>query len=236
MKKSLTLDQTKRLLALTASSEQRRGHPQNRALFLAVLLCGAPARSWTWEDALSDVIGMPFAVYYALRDMACDKKLSIFPFHHARFDSAHWISGSKLQNAVFTSGSRYAAKNKGAATRSPELPLTTQEVTRRLKVYGRRAGIKASEMSLRTLANTGESFQNLYGDADRIAELLGIADVTTVTRRTPPAGTTRRMQKAEGRVQTAESSVMAPFLSVSVKVERDPRLHGLNRRSSMKTA
>ncbi len=209
MKKSLTLDQVKRLLALTASSEHWRGHSQNRALFLAVLLCGAQARSWTWEDALNDVIHMPIAVYYALRDMACDKKLTIFPFNHAGFTSAHWISGAKLQNAVFTATGKKA--------------LTTQEVTRRLKVYARRAGIKASEMSLRTLANTGKSFQNLYGDADRIAEVLGVADVTTVTRRTPPAGT------------TVKSSVQTPFLAASVKVERDPRLHGLNRRSSMRT-
>ena len=211
MKKSLTLDQTKRLLALTASSEDHRGHSQNRALFLAVLLCGAKARSWTWEDALSDAISMPFAEYYALRNMACDQRLTIFPFNHAGFSTAHWINGAKLQNAVFTATGKKA--------------LTTQEVTRRLKVYAKRAGIKASEMSLRTLSNTGESFQYLYGDADQIAELLGIADVTTVTGRIPPAGTTRQV-----------SSVKTPFLAVSVKVERDPRLHGLNRRSSMKTA
>lgn len=216
MKKSLTLDQTKRLLALTAAAEDRRGHSQNRALFLAVLLCGAKARSWTWEDALSDVINMPFAVYYALRNMACDKHLTIFPFNHAGFTTdAHWINGAKLQNAVFTAS--------GIA------PLTTQEVTRRLKVYAKRAGIKPGEMSLRTLSNTGEAFQNLYGDPDQIAELLGIADVTTVTRRTPPAGTSL---KAANRKQLTGSSVGAPFLSVSVKVERDPRLHGMNRRSS----
>lgn len=221
MKKSLTLDQAKRLLALTAASDTNRGNPENRALFLAVLLCSAKARSWTWENALSDVINMPFAVYYALRDMAVAKKLTIYPFSHAGFSTAHWINGAKLQNAVFTATGKKA--------------LTTQEVTRRLKVYARRAGIKPSEISLRTLSNTGESFRNLYGDADQIAELLGIADVTTVTRRTPPAGTTRRTQKAEGRVQTAELSVGTPFLAASVKVERDPRLHGMNRRSSTRT-
>lgn len=216
MKKSLTLDQATRLMALTAASDTNRGNPENRALFLAVLLCGAQARSWTWEDALSDVINMPFAVYYALRDMAAAKKLTIFPFNHAGFTSAHWISGSKLKNAVFTKTGRKA--------------LTTQEVTRRLKVYAKRAGMKAELVSLRTLGNTHQSFLNLYGDADRIAELLGVADVTTVTRRTPPAGTT---QKAANRKQPTESSVKTPFLAGSVKVERDPRLHGLNRRSSI---
>lgn len=51
MKKSLTLDQTRRLLALTAGSDTNRGNPENRALFLAVILCGAKARTWTWKKA-----------------------------------------------------------------------------------------------------------------------------------------------------------------------------------------
>lgn len=211
MKKSLSFDQVKRLIALTAASDTNRGNPENRALFLAVLLCGAKARTWTWEDALSDVLQMPFAVYYALRDMACEKKLSIFPFSHAGFiPSAHVINGPRLQNAVFTATGRTA--------------LTTQEVTRRLKVYARRAGINPGDVSLRTLANTHQSFSNLYEDADQIAELLGIADriVTTETGRASITGTTR----------TATSVGAHLSLTTGARVDRDPRLHGLNRRSS----
>lgn len=213
MKQTLTLDETKRLLGLTAATDTQRGHSENRALMLAVLLCGAKAREWTWEDALSDVINMPFAVYMALRKMACDKQLTIFPFNHAT-NSAHWIRGAKLQNAVFTATGRKA--------------LTTQEVTRRLKRYAVRVGIAQSRMSLRTLANTGVSFANLYGDADLIAELLGLSNVTDVTGRISTSGTARPTKHVV-------SSVPTPFHVASVQVDRDPRLHGLQRRSSMKT-
>ncbi len=156
MKQTLTLDETKRLLALTTPTAFRTGHAQNRALFLAVLLCGAKARTWTWEDALSDVLQMPFAVYYALRDMACEQKLSIFPFSHAGFiPSAHVINGPRLQNAVFTATGRTA--------------LTTQAVREALrKIVEDAPGPQTTAMLVTQIALAVGTIEAVFGELDEI--------------------------------------------------------------------
>ncbi len=197
MKKTLTLEQTKRLLAMVSAKRT------DKTLVTALLLCGGGARTWTWEDALSHVMDLPLVVYGALKELAISKRLTLIPFNHQYFKPVHWV-GTALREAVFTCGS---------STHGEGRPLTTQEVTRRLKLYAQRAGIDPALMSLRTLVNTHHLLIDLYGDADALAEAL------------PPLSAITPTASKIGRRDLGGR-----------KLVRDGRLHGINRRSSMKTA
>lgn len=155
--KTLTVDHCRRLLLEVEKRTSKCTQATDRALLTALLTCGADARTWTWQDVLELYLDMPYATYENVKQIAIAKQLTIFPFNHARFTEAHWVHGSKLEDAVFTIGSK---------------PLTTQEVTRRMKRYARLAGIEY--VSLRTLVNTHNLLMNVYGNADEIADAIGV--------------------------------------------------------------
>ena len=140
-------------------------------------------------------IFQPFAVYEAIKQVAISKKLSIFPYNHAGFKHAHWINtAARLHRAVFTADAK---------------PLTTQEVTRRLKRYGKLAGISVTLMNLRTLSNSHQMYLDVFGDADTFAEALDLLRPGS---------------------QPAE---LSPFFQKQPE-KADARLHGIGRRSSMR--
>ena len=152
MKQTLTLDQCKALIRSISEHGSKQAKAIDHALVVSVLMCGADARTWTWQDALANPIFQPFAVYEAIKQVAISKKLSIFPYNHAGFKHAHWINtAARLHRAVFTADAK---------------PLTTQEVTRRLKRYGKLAGISVTLMNLRTLSNSHQMYLDVFGDAD----------------------------------------------------------------------
>lgn len=196
MKQTLTLEQCKALLRVIAEHGSKNAKAVDHALVVSVLMCGADARTWTWQDALANPIFQPFAVYEAIKNIAISKKLSIFPFNHAGFQAAHWLHATvRLQQSVFTVGSK---------------PLTTQEVTRRLKRYGKLAGISAGLMNLRTLSNSHQMYLEVFGDADSFAEALEMIKFGD------------------------EQAAFSPFSTHKPK-KADGRLHGINRRSIMPT-
>jgi hypothetical protein len=182
--KTLTIEQCRVILAHTKEMD--------RALFVSLLLCGAKARTWTWEDALSDVLNIPMAVYEGLKGYAVSKKLTIIPFNHAWFTNAHWVNGPRLQSAIF----------KG---RNTLRPYSTHEVTRRLKRYARKAGLKVEDVSLRTVVNTHHFLMAAYGSADEAGDAI-----------IPAAGS-----QAGGFQETVNWE----------HVDRDHRLHGIGRRT-----
>lgn len=191
-KKTLTLEQCRALLSLTqVISSNGRGKATDHALMTSLLLCGGAARTWTWGNV--NLLTRPMAVYRALKEMALGKKLVLAQFNHVGFREAHWVGGTSVKKAIFTVGSK---------------PLTTQEVTRRLNRYGRMVGIVG--LNLRTLVNTHHLFVELYGDADAVAEALGIMNPSL----SPSQNTKRKSVFGEGR-------------------NKDERLHGMFRRSSL---
>jgi hypothetical protein len=208
MKQTLTLSECTTILQIIQSRGSMRSKATDRALFAALLICGGEARSWTWESVLYEALYLPTALFLALRDVATSKRLTMLPYTQSHFISAHWVHGTKREDAIFTVGSK---------------PLTTQEVTRRLKRYARMAGIPSERMSLRTVCNTHSLFLDLFTDADHMAEALNL-HALRVTR-TSSAG-------------TVLPSVKWNFSATAVKtrVERDPRLHGIRRRSALKPA
>lgn len=157
--KTLTVENCRRLLLEVEKRTSKRTQATDRGLLLALLTCGADARTWTWQDVLELFLDMPYPTYENVKQIAIAKQLTIFPFNHVRFSEAHWVHGSKLEDAVFTIGTK---------------PLTTQEVTRRMKRYARLAGIATESVSLRTLVNTHNLLMNVYGNADEIADVLGV--------------------------------------------------------------
>src|SRR3990172_6696250 len=203
-KQTLSLEQIKALLIKMSASD--------KALFISLLLCGSKARRWTWEDALSDVVGLPLAVYSCLSTYAIEKKISIFPFnsHSFTFMTAHWLNGANMKRAIFKANSPHSSlSSKG---RGEFRPLTTQEVTRRMKRYARLAGLDIEDMSLRTVVNTHHLLLNVYGSADEAGEALGLS--TSFMNGRPSLG----------------AGVRWTGIGTRPSKSRDPRLHGINRR------
>lgn len=210
MPKTLTLMQCSSMLTAIETRGTKRAKASDLALFTSLILCGADARVWTWQDIVETFLVMPYAAYKSIRDMAIDKKLAIFPFNHSHFTAAHWVRGTKIQHAVFSVGAT---------------PLTTQEVTRRMKRYARLAGIPSELMSLRTISNTSHLLRELYGDADAVADALGMVTVPGIAR-TPTAGILPR----------GSTPSVQWFPGQGTRVDRDPRLHGVGRRRSTRPA
>lgn len=204
MSKTLSLMQCSSILTVIETRGTKRAKATDKALFTSLLLCGADARTWTWQDVVETFLEMPYAAYQSIRNMAVAKQLAIFPFNHSHFTAAHWVRGTKLQHAIFTVGAT---------------PLTTQEVTRRMKRYARLAGIPSADMSLRTISNTSHLLRELYGDADAVADALGLVTVPGITR-TPTAGNSAR----------GSANSVKGFSVAGTRVDRDPRLHGVGRR------
>lgn len=200
-RKTLSLEQCKSVFRVIDTRGAKRSKATDRALFAALLLCGSAARVWTWRDVVETFLEIPYAAYTAIKQMAVAKQLTIFPFNYSGFTAAHWVRGTKIDHAIFTVGAT---------------PLTTQEVTRRMKRYARLAGIPSELMSLRTISNTHNLLLNLYGSADEAADALDI-DFPAMAR------------TAISRKQSA-SFEWKP--GAGSQVEHDPRLHGLGRRPS----
>jgi hypothetical protein len=189
MKKSLSVEQCKTLLAIVNAN----GPYKDRALVTSLLLSGSGARTWTWGDAIQDLF-MAHAVFQAIREFARDLNKSLYPIHQ-RNPSFHLINGVNKESAIFTAVDRTT-------------PLTTQDVTRRLKRYAKLAGIKPELMSLRTIVNTHHALISTYGNADAAAEALGI-------------------DRTGQRIALAKQSVSGRRPANG----SDPRLHGIGRRS-----
>jgi hypothetical protein len=193
-------------------------------LFVSLLLCGGRARTWTGEDALSDVLNMPMAVYEGLRAYAISRKLTIFPFNYAGFQKAHWVNGPRLQNAIFTlTRPNPNPSLKGREKKGRGEPFGTHEVTRRLKRYARKAGLKVEDVSLRTVVNTHHFLLTVYGDADEAAEAVNL------TPGPSPLGEGRIIPAAGSPAGGVQETVHWEF------VDRDIRLHGIGRRSTARS-
>lgn len=203
MKNTLTLEQIKNLIRVIAERGSKNAQATDHALVVCLLMCGSDARTWTWQDALANPIFQPFAVYEAIKNIAIFKKLTIFPYNHAGFKAAHWLNSTvRLQQAVFTADERTALRS------AQSKPLTTQEVTRRLKRYGKMAGIPAGQMNMRALINSHQMYLEAFKDADTFAEALELLRFGN------------------------EPATLSPFFKKS-QPKQQPRLHGLGRRSLM---
>ena len=66
MKQTLTLEQCKALIRSISTHGSKQAKAVDHALVVSVLMCGADARTWTWQDALANPIFQPFAVYEAI--------------------------------------------------------------------------------------------------------------------------------------------------------------------------
>ena len=208
-KQILSINECKLMLATINVKASERSRATDRGLLAALLTFGGDARTWTWEDALYQVVNLPAGIYLAVRDIATSKRLTILPFNHQHFRPAHWMRGTKLDHAVFTVGSK---------------PLTTQEVTRRLKRFARLAGIDPVRVSLRTVCNTSAALRAAYADADQIAEALDL----------PRLGMARTSSAGAAQRGTEEPVQWNPAFA-GTRVERSPRLHGAGRRSALRS-
>lgn len=208
-KQTLSLEECKLMLATINAKASERSRATDRGLFVSLLTFGSDARTWTWEDALYQVTNIPTPIYLAVREIATSKQLTILPYNHEHFKPAHWMRGTKLDHAVFTVGSK---------------PLTTQEVTRRLKRFARLAGIEPMRVSLRTVCNTHHLLTLEFTDADQIADALGLPRLGMA--RTSSAGAAQR---------GAEEPMKWNPAFTGTRVERSPRLHGIGRRSALRT-
>ncbi len=191
-KKSLSIDQCKILLKATRGNKEY-------SLFLSLLVAGRSARQWTWAEVTKHALDMPIQVWNALAKWAVEKNIVISPFNYS--DPAHWIAGPHLQDAVWTF--------KGGQ------PLTTQEVTRRVKNAGQRAGL--GDISMRTLGNTHMVLMAVFGDVEKLAEELGASSLPSARNSAAQA------KPALGRALFQQDGRR--------KVGQDPRLHGIGRRS-----
>lgn len=184
MKRTLTIEQCKALLNVIEMQGRNKSKVTDRALVLSLLLCSGESRTWTWDDASRHFLNMPTAVYEALRALAMEKKLSLFPFNHERFLKAHWLGMTALNRHVFTIG---------------KTALTTQEVSRRLNRFGRRAGIV--NCNLRLVVNTHHLLMDLYGDGEAVSDALGINPTPSPSPITKNKNVIREgNKKAEGRL------------------------------------
>jgi hypothetical protein len=185
----LTLEETKKLLTAIRLCGPKAKN--DFALIISLLFCGRKARTWTWGATLRTVVDLPADVYNALREMAILKRLNITLSQ--RDYEKHWGSGL-WENAVF------CASRKSTA-------FTTTEVSRRIKRYAKRAGIKSS-VNLRTIVNTHHILRKQFGTAELAAPL--IIEVLGYQSKRLPAHATAEMS-------------------------RDPRLHGIGRQSGART-
>lgn len=181
----LTLEETKKLLTAIRLSGPKAKN--DFALIISLLFCGRKARTWTWGTALRTVVDLPADVYNALREMAILKRLNITLSQ--RDYEKHWGSGL-WGHAIFRASHKFT-------------PFTTTEVSRRIKRYAKRAGIKSS-INLRTIINTHHILRKQFGSADLASPFI-----------------------IEGQVYPSNR------LPVHAAAERsrDPRLHGIGRRS-----
>ncbi len=185
----LTLEETKKLLTAIRLSGPKAKN--DFALIISLLFCGRKARTWIWGAVLRTVMDLPADVYNALREMKILKHLDITLSQ--RDYEKHWGSGL-WGHAVFRASRK-------------STPFTTTEVSRRIKRYAKRAGIK-STVNLRTIINTHHILRKQFGSADLASPLI-IEGQSYPAKRLPIHATAER--------------------------SRDPRLHGIGRRSDTRT-
>lgn len=179
----LTLEETKELLtAIRLSGPKAKS---DFALIISLPFCGRKARSWTWGTTLRSVVDLPADVYNALREMVILKRMDITLSQ--RDYEKHWGSGL-WERAVFCASRKTT-------------PYTTTEVSRRIKRYAKRAGIKSS-VNLRTIINTHHILRKQFGEADLASPFI-----------------------IEGQ---AYASKRLPARTVAEQ-SRDPRLHRIGR-------
>jgi hypothetical protein len=185
----LTLEETKKLLTAIRLSGPKAKN--DFALIISLLFCGRKARTWIWGAVLRTVMDLPADVYNALREMEILKHLDITLSQ--RDYEKHWGSGL-WGHAVFRASRK-------------STPFTTTEVSRRIKRYAKRAGIK-STVNLRTIINTHHILRKQFGSADLASPLI-----------------------IEGQAYPAKRLP----IHIAAERSRDPRLHGIGRRSATKT-
>ena len=187
MKKTLLIDQCVALLSAISSRGTKRARILDRTLVISLLLFGGHARLLTWGDLIDNLSNTPYAVFDAIRVLALSQRLMIAPFNTASFKSSDWRSSTIAGCPIFSVSIT---------------PLTTQEITRRLKRYARLSGIPETYASLRTLSNTHQMLLRTYGNSEAVADALGLPTIWD----------------RPSRDQLSQSSI------------RDPRLHGIGRR------
>lgn len=182
------IDQVGAMLAVISKCGTKRARILDHALIISILLSGSGIRLWTWKNLFENLSDTPYAVFDAMRSLALSRQLVIFPFNSVGFKTYDW-GINKIGNAPIFSVS---------AT-----PLTTQEITRRMKRYARLAGVPEIDANLRALNNTHQMLLRTYGNPEAVAYALGLPTIWD----------------RPSRDQFSQPSI------------RDPRLHGIGRRS-----
>lgn len=77
MKKTLTLEECKALIGVILRHGSTKAKLTDHALVVCLLMSGADARTWTWQDAIANPLFQPFAVYEAIKKLAIGKRLTI---------------------------------------------------------------------------------------------------------------------------------------------------------------
>lgn len=191
MKRTFSVGQCIALLEVVSARGTKRTRLLDRAFITAVLLSGGGARHWTWRYLIENFSDMPYAVFDAIRVLASSRKILIAPLNYTEFYKRNWVNGLVADHPIFSVSTT---------------PLTTQEVTRRTKRYGRLAGISDDSLNLRTLSNTHQALMRRFGDEEAVARALGLPTIWD----------------SPSHEQTLNTT--------SKPVARDPRLHGIGRR------
>lgn len=190
MRKALSVNQCIDLLEVISARGTKRAMGVDKALVISVLLSGSEARQWTWKYFLENLSDAPYAVFDAIRMLALSRRLVVAPFNSIGFHADKWGSNTAVDSPIFSVS---------------KTPLTTQEITRRLKRYGRFCGIAEADANLRTLNNTHRMLMRTYGDPEAVAYALGLPTIWD----------------RPSRDQFSQPST------------RDPRLHGIGRRNGL---
>lgn len=193
MRKTLSIDQIRALLTVISRRGTKRARILDRALIISVLLSGSGIRLWTWKNLFENLSDTPYAAFDAIRILALSRRLVIVPFNSVGFKPHDWGVNKTANSPIF---SVYAT------------PLTTQEITRRMKRYARLAGIPEVDANLRTLNNTYQMLLRTYGNSEAAAHALGLPTIW-------------------------DRPSQEQFSHLPI---RDPRLHGIGRRGRIRTA
>jgi|GEM_PF-5356214 len=196
MKKALPVSHCASLLATISARGTKRARILDKALIVSLLLSGGHARLWAWGDLEMNLRDLPYAVFDAIKLLALSKRILIAPFNYTSFRQSDWEDKSIAGRPIFSVSTT---------------PLTTQEVTRRIKRYGRIAGIPSDYLNLRTLSNTHQALLRIFGDGEAVAHALGLPTIW-------------KKQISEEKLIRHSPGAQ------SEQITRDPRLHGIGRR------
>jgi hypothetical protein len=198
MKKILLIEQCIALLNIIPVYGTKRTRILDKALVISLLLSGGSARLWTWTHVEENLSDLPYAAFDAIRVLASSRKIMIAPLNYSEFYNRDWINGLVTDYPIFSVSTT---------------PLTTQEITRRTKRYGRLAGISDDYLNLRTLSNTHQALLRMYGDGETVARVLRLPTIWDI-------------QLPEEKLFRHSAETQPE------RIPRDPRLHGIGRRKS----